>query len=313
MSLAPVVLTDARGGFLEMLGYLKVYNAQPPFNLALISMMFKQVYSFFGDIFSLSLSLSVAMSVNIVFLGRGSERQQQTIFLCVLLSALMLLSVLAERKFITAHYVRTFVPLVLAASFGLYHYIVTLRKNAGMIGSAGKLLGFILIVGLIVFSPVLRALKEFVAVRHALTSEQRYDEYYTDSFAYKPQPAELKMICEYLTLHRNIPEKSFVMGIGAAHINTKINEQPWSVFAHSQYYFANGVSQSWKNRLYEEMKLADWIVLLTKDVYPFQNGHDRSSEQSLEQDTNARKYLHDNFALVAEFRSSKIYHRKIRQ
>ena len=107
--------------------------------------------------------------------------------------------------------------------------------------------------------------------------------------------SQQKEIARIINSKRKPGEKVFVMSIGASSVYNFLKIKNASKFAHSQFYFGNGVPESWLNEARQEVFKTTWLVVQLSDGHPALNGHWRSSFQSLQRDSILWNYVEDHF------------------
>lgn len=302
----PLLLSSSmRQGYSTMLSYLFTYNATIPFDKGLIRVCIKETVHYIGNIYSMFL---FAMATFAMLWGLYSNQVRQKtknlIMLCALLSLALFVSVSVERRFWISHFTRIYVPMIILSSIGLLHALkVWLRKFL----SPYRTLMIILTLPLLLFTPLPR----YVVTIPPLLNIRSQPDY---SRRYYAKPGnwnflEHDSITTYIKQNRKDNEKTLFIGMVCAQMYLTINESPWTVFSHSQFYYAKNVPTQWVKRYHEELRLAEWVTVFVNDSLSDLNGHNRTSWQSMQLDSVAYPYLCTNFKEVFQTSSMKVWKR----
>jgi hypothetical protein len=255
------------------------------------------IAGFFGDTFSFFLFLPVFAAIYSLF-KRNEENGRGLIIFCVILTLLLLISVVIERRFTANYFSRMYVPLSILSGYGFLKIYRIVRSEWN---SYHRMLRAVLISGVIFmlpFSPLPRLISMVRMSALYLSSSPQYQLMFEREGDNFQNYSQQKTIARILESKKKTGEKVFVMSIGASPIYNFLKEKSASKFAHSQFYFGNGVPRNWLEDARREVFKTTWLVVQLNDGHPILNGHTRDSYSSLKADPVMWPHVSQHFVLV---------------
>lgn len=304
--------TTTRAGFIDLLTYLKFYSSQPPFSLEFIKNALKALGMFFGDYYSLGFVVLFLIGVTTAFSNFNKRipiLRSNLILQILLIIIALLISIVAERKFLPNHYVRLYPLLTIVVGIGFVtvrQYIVQHWQQYTLVQ---KSIVWCLVCTALAFTPFPRLSKIALISYGYFFSPDIYNAQYNQESNIGMEEFQRRSVVRYITSHKKPNDKTLIIAIGQSQMYESLQETPWTVFGHSQFYFSQVIPQWWQIRFHKEITMSNWIVVSTNDVYPFLNGHDRTSWQSLQQDSAIYPYFTQHFRPVLPLRSMTLYQR----
>jgi hypothetical protein len=313
-------------GLVRMTAYLRYYSGMQAVDTSLIKTSIKSFGFYLGDNYSLTLSFFTMLGIvgyifeygdeNMKDKINSSQTKMKLVFFSLLMICLLFISVAVEAKFIPMHFTRAYISLTILASIGA----VTLLRQAvwyykqnlltkGQLYLVNKGVLILLTLLLLVFSPFSRYIGIMIPTIGFVTGNGWYEMGYDSKESGRVRYSIQRSAVEYIKSNKSPDDKTLCMGMGIAQINTLLHESPWSAFGHSQFYFSNHVAPQWVERYHKEVTMADWIVVATIDEFPFQNGHSRTSYQSLQRDSVIYPYFLEHFREVKKYDGLLIFKR----
>ncbi len=304
--------SEVFNGYLRVFEYTRAYSSQPQFNLEFIRKALLQIGHFFGDNLSLSITITAALGVGVSLRDYSSDKNIPSGRLArigILLFFALMLSIVVERKFVPYHFLRLYIPISILASIGLAHFSGFVQKNWISFQPSWKFILTAFCFCALLMSPLPRCLKNTRAGLLYFTSHG--NNWVT--FQSKDDPARIvddtKSIASFI---RSSPKKgrTFSIATAASYLYRQMDERPISKFSMPMYYYATVIPKGAYQEMFEEVKLARWLVMQNNDVHPTLYGHSKSSWECVRQDSVMFNYLNANFTKVKEIGAFYIFERK---
>lgn len=313
-------------GLIRMTTYLRYYSSIQAIDVSLLKTSIKSLGLYLGDNYSLTMSFfSILGILSYVFRNNDENTKERNdsllterrlVLFSLMTICLLFLSVAIEAKFIPMHFTRAYISLTILAGIGV---LTTLRRGLlyynqrnpdnQQILIIDRCVLIVLVFLALTFSPFSRYVAVMIPTIGFITNNGWYEKSYDRREAGRVGYPILRSAVQYIVSHKSIDEKTLCMGMGIAQLNTLIHEPLWSIFGHSQFYFSNHVAPEWVGRFHKEVTMADWIIVATNDEFPFQNGHSRTSYQSLQQDSLIYPYFLEHFREVKKYEGLLIFKR----
>lgn len=320
------LLTDAemRQGYADVLVFTSYYASQPPLDMSFIRHTVKSLGSFFGDMYTLSLTVAAVIGFGYCLGGSihtleqtSNEKESQeeegrkAMFLALTLTIFFLLSVVAERKFLPNHFTRMYIPLSMAAGVGgllsLRRALQKFRLSLSPISRATLIVSLPLFL---LFSPLPRMGNLFLPMAYRLLGKSdAYYAYYNREAPAGWEYGNSNPVIAWLQQHRQPGERFLISGTTVARLYLAAGEPVWSAFGQSTYYYGRGSSPRWLERFHQEVQQADWLLVYTTDRYTPINGHDKTTLECIEQDNAIADYFARNFRPELKLEEMTLYHR----
>jgi hypothetical protein len=253
----------------------------------------------FADAFSLS---SVRAKSNAAY---------SVLFLCMLMSVALLVSVFLERKFLPNHFVRLYVPLSIAAGYGIVVVFRTVTDRLRKLPKKLAILASITVVFFVViFSPASRIGNALYPVLQYSFDREGYYKFVNRFMEPGFEIGPSNPIISYLATHRSAEQKLYIAGMNAAQLYVRAGEPVWSRLASSQFYQSRFTSEEWKNVFREECMQADWVLLLRRDRYADVNGTAASTEELVKADPVLAVYFDQSLQSVLSLDDAILFQKK---
>lgn len=312
-------------GYTLIIQFLKEYSQFTSESDGRVTLLLKRVTAFFGDYYSPVLTLLGCYGF--MYLLKRSVRESNNYVLgYTVISFLMIfglfMSIIVEGKFNAMHFPRLFPLIIPLSGVGLVlvvKKINTLFPNSLYekadsksprilsVRKIGMLILSICAITATMFSPIPRYIKQLTIAYYYFADYPKYLTQFNGEtlLGYEGR----KHVIDYIVSHRKAHEKVLLLCTGDADLYEVINEPVWSSFSQSQFIFAKGVHNQWKERFYQELQFTDYIIVSNRDRTPTVHGHNLSSYESLKNDITAQEYINEHFTIVSETDVVKIYKR----
>lgn len=313
-------------GFIKMTAYLRYYADIQAIDKSLFKNLIKPFGFYLGDNYSITLSFfSVLGVLSHIFEHTNTKTEDdeynlqpkvRLVLLSLMMIFLLFVSVAVEAKFAITHFTRAYIGLITLASIGIAFtirhgilYYKQHRTSSVQMALINKSLFSMLVLFMLILSPLNRYVGILIPTIGFITNNGWYEKYYDIQEPGRVRYSVQKSAVEYIKSHKSNADKTLCMGIGMSTILTLLDEPPWSIFGHSQFYFSNHVAPEWTERYHKEVTMADWIVVATNDPFQTLNGHSRTSYQSLQQDSLIYPYFFEHFREVKKYEGLLIFKR----
>ncbi len=310
ISFIPVFNPDSFGGFILMLDYLAFYSGMPPVNAIFVKTMIDKTGGFFGDKYSLLLTFMASLGAYLGFSKKQRDKKYDFIILNILLSGLLFLSIVVEKKFGEYHFTRMFIPLAILGGYGFSKVYRNILKDFLKRRIDQKIVIILLIIFAIFFSPIPRWVNLLQIPASMLKSEETYDNHFERNRSYDYMRVQHKKAASVINENINQNEKVMVIATGANAVNYFLKTKNISKFAQSQFYFGRHKVKKWEKDFYDELKKSHWLVVTDNDRHPAILGHSHSSLEMLNNNETASSYVNKNFEEFYKTKNLVIFLRK---
>ncbi len=309
LALLPFAVPEIRSGFTNVSTYLSAYIQYPPINEVFLRESLKAIGFFFGDKYSLLLTLMLFVGIffalrdNQAHIGGNGKRLFEISFtLLILLS----ISVIAEKKFFPYHFSRLYVVFSLFAAFGLLHFIRGLREIIKR--NKRHWLSVVLIAFfLLIMSPLPRWFAVLSPTVNYFAATDKYNAYYNRIGAVLlPQQIET---AEYIKHNSKPNDKTLVVSVASSIVNYYLGDYAYNKYLLSCFYISQTHIELWRNDAYNFLRKSKYIVLQDNDMNFVANGHYLTSERYFMEDELYGKYFNNHFELVKTIGDFYIYKR----
>ena len=308
LTLIPFLDSEVRNGFSGVLTYLSYYSQIPPINIEFFRTSIKVLGNFFGDKYSLLISISLVLGI-IRFGKLNREKTVSNNFAAVLLSLVFLLgiSIIVERKFFEYHFSRLYAVFSIFAGAGvifIYDSLKALVKDWRRNYFTAVFIGIILIV----MSPVARWIAILQPTVEYFSNGEGYDNYYERPFEGSAVLRfEHKATADYIIQNSSMNDKTLVVSVASSIVNYHLNELAYNRFMLSCFFISNEKISQWVETAYDELQKSRWLVLQENDPSGIANHHSLSSRQYMLQDKKFGSYIQSNFHQVKVIGNFHIY------
>lgn len=301
----PLLDSSIYSGFKDVNNFIKYYSSIPSLNNEFIKLVLTQTSNLFTYYYSMTFFIFLIIGIYIS-LSNSIYKENKIIIGLIIIAFLLFLTIILEKKLSVFHYPRLLVPFSVLSAIGFYEIISQIKwKQLGLIG---KFLFIFAIPMMMLFSPLPRYLKEILNTK----------AYFSNNFDSKYQidgdnvviRISYKDAANYIRSKANRNDFIKVISIGGNMINYFLPEFRLSALPQSCFYYGNYDIKNWQKIHNDEIKISDWIIVQNNDNHPIINGHNRTSYESLLNDSVNFKYIQDNFTLDTTITPFIIFKRK---
>jgi len=256
-----------------------------------------------------SMTFFIFLVIGIYIVSTDNTYQDKKIINATLLMAFFLfITIIIEKKLTLFHYPRLIVPFSILTSIGIYQVLKLINfKNLGL---SGKIMLILLIPILLIFSPIPRYSKMLNNTKTYFTNKKEFDKKYHiegDNVIIRESYINT---AKYIRTQAQKDDFVKVISIGGNMINFFLNEYKGTALPQSCFYYGEYKINNWLELHSNEIRKADWIIVQDNDRHPIINGHNKTSYESMIDDTNNYSYIQDNFNLDTTIMPFIIYKRK---
>ncbi len=306
-TLLPLLSGEVFEGFMNVNRFLGFYSSIPELNTDFLKHMLTSTSMLFTYNYSMSFFVFFIIGVFFVF-QQKKYSDNEFLNIVMILSFLLFISIIIERKLSVLHYPRLILPLSLLSAIGLVETFRNIKfKNYNLLNK-GLLVSLILL--LFVFSPFIRYSKEMLIMYSFLNDKHKYNSYYENA------SDNILLRQTYLDVSDYIKSKAkphdFVktISIGGNIINYFLKDYPSSALPQSCFYYGIFKIDDWRKMHSQELMKSNWVIVQDNDNHPYLNGHNLSSSESLRADTTNYQYIQENFRIDTTITPFIIYKRK---
>ncbi len=316
LSYSPLLNSEIRESYLPVMKFTAQYAAFPPFTIV---DFFKSTVKAQTDILTDNYSLPfmfcalvgfvLALRQSVGTTWNNITARNKVVLIALMYGLALWCSIIIERKFLPNHFYRIYGMLSIASGVTvalILQWVKTLQWNKNNILISGLVCSTVVLF--ISLSPVSRYVVHVMNFITYHSNQQKFDTVYERSEIGYDRVQE-KQIAAYINSHSEPTHKTLVIGNGISQTYIHVHKPVWSYFGEAHFYHSSYAPPIWVNRYHQEITMAHWIVVCTNDVYPFLNGHDRTSWQSLQQDSAIYPYFTKHFRAVLPLRSMTLYQR----
>jgi hypothetical protein len=298
ITLFPLLDIEIRNGFFETLKYVQSYSTNPPINSEFFKNSLKQTGYFFGDIFSITLLISVFIAIFQSFgftLTNSKKETNDFIKFLILLSICLFVSIVFERKYITYHFTRLYIPLIAMSGIGIYSAFIFLKDKYKLMDRYSRFIIILLVLISFIFSPFPRILNLMPISYYFFKDKEKYNALFeAPESATKNRQQHLK-IAATINPYLHKDDLVVVMNSGGNIINSLMKTNRKTKFTQSCFYCGSYYKGMWQKEIFDEIKMGKWLVIQTNDRIPHIFGHNFSTFEMIEKDTAIIKYIHESY------------------
>lgn len=313
VSFLPLINHNSYEGFSSVVRYLSFYSNIPNIDFSFFKNAISGTNIFLGDNISIViLVLSVICFANYfkndtVNIKKENNKLFELLFL---ISFLMIIGVIIERKLTVFHFSRLLLPISYFSGFGLVLIINWIKDNWQLVNKINKAFIITLMIIGIIFSPLSRWVNQLRPSYFYFTDRAKYESFFELKGDYAHIYSTYHKISDYI--YKNIPKgkKIIVVSVGGNVINYLTPDYIHSVFTQSVFYLNNYNFIKWKEVFKQELNSADYLIIHTKDGDPLLGFNTSSSLESLQIDSTYNNILNTKFQLDKSIKPFNIYSRK---
>jgi hypothetical protein len=291
--------SEVRAGFWEVQHFTYFYAQLPEVNFTLFKLAHEKVTYFFGNHLSmLFVSIIIIGLANIYSKSNNYQNQKQIINLLVSISLILLATVFIEKKFVTCHFTRLFIPLSFIFAIGTNELIKILKTKLEIITVKKIIVILIIIPFVIFFSPLPRYMTVLTPIPYYYLNKDKYLEHYNKPETHSVIHKEMDDVVKFVknTDYFNENEKIMVLSLGCQTLNYYLDNKHISKFPLPLFPLS-GVSNKWFFEYYFEMLNADILVIQRDDSHPIVSGYKLPTWQKLNKDEFFRIEIEQNFKI----------------
>lgn len=305
-ALSNVSILFAWNEFLEIIQFTRAYS-----KLLSFSALPKELIYTTGQFFVQYSSLGIVGAALLATVQTSRQTAIGKIFsqwLTLLLFAF--LSIVLEYKFgYPHHYLRLILPLSVVSSLGLYFFYCKLEplvtsKKLKSISS-----GFVALVLLVVFSPLVKLHKIFQPVYYYYSNPEKY-AIIGDPLD-KKEPihitSDIVDAQQYITFHYGEKVQVGVLSsVVSATVNRFFGNENLYVL-HGAFVMSSFTVPRWREEYLKDLLSKDIVIVQINDGISVLNNHDLSSQQWLESQADTWNIFRQKFTLVYQNNKFNIY------
>ncbi len=301
-TLLPVLFNqEAFTGFLHIIEWTAGYAAILEFNKENLIHLYDRFLLFWSNEFSIPFTFLLVYML--IYMINNQLEERRFLNLLAMISFCLLLTIIFERRFFPYHFLRLYLPVSIMASIALYN----LYKNIINIKSIIPYYR-IIVLSLLILLAVYAPLSSFLYNYRFAYTELSGSEPPKDVFDLKSRQITLKT-AEYIRDKSNEDDCIILMSIGGVWLNLYLQDHDLTAFPQSCFYFGHKPIPEWEEKIFEEIKKADWLVVSKVDLHPTINNHWNTTYESLSE-SSMMDYIKDNFVRRHENEEYLLYQRK---
>lgn len=284
----PILIKGNFGAFLNFLGYMKVYTANPPYSLSHFNIMIKTATVFFTDSYSIILLICTILAI-FISSKKKIKKQLGNLDIEVILIFVLILfaTVVIERKMLSYHEQRLYPLLLILPSIGIITLYEKLTKY--------RFITLIPILAIVfIFSPIPRFINLLRLPYYKLMNqEDKYYNYFVDGMSGNILYKQF-ILSKYVNSNFDT-DKLLLIDTGGNELVVFMNKDYKYAFPQSAFYLVKMAPQYLVDRAFDDIKDADIIILQKNDNLPIMFFNDDTSLTALEKRKPLWNYLNANF------------------
>lgn len=295
--------------FKDVVSYLSFYGSKPEMSISTISDMLKNTGYYFGDRFSLFISLLTF--TGIFFSIRPiSKKTDKISIITAIFFLLLLLSVFIEKKMAVYHFSRIYLPAAILAGFALNEIIKSISIKAFKTNLIAVLITLSLIIFFAIMSPLPRMLNIIKVPYYFAVDNDKYNALFQDEGSSSKLRNDQIEAAEYIKKAAEKNDKVFIMTTGSSYINYLLRDYEQPAFLHSQPYISEFVPENWKIRFLDYFSNSDYLVIQLNDRHPLLFMHEMSTFEFIQNNDEYTEILNSKYELINQSKYYNIYKRK---
>jgi hypothetical protein len=291
--------SDIRAGFWDVQKFTYFYAQLPKIDFALFKLAHEHTTYFLGNHLSLLfVSIIIIGLANIYGKNNSYQNQKQLINLLVSISLILLATVFIEKKFVTCHFTRLFIPLSFILAVGTNELIKLMKPKLEYINVEKTIIMVIIVPFIIFFSPLPRYMTVLTPIPHYYLNRDKYLEHYNKPETHSVILKEMDEVVKFIKNSYNYDEndKIMVMSLGCQTLNYYLDNKNISKFPLPLFPLS-GVNMKWYFEYYFEMSNADILVIQRDDSHPIVSGYKLPTWQKLNKEEDFRIEIEQNFKI----------------
>jgi hypothetical protein len=314
LAMSPLLDCRIYEGYTHVYKYMSIYSAHSFFSLEIIRSFLKNTGYFFGERYSMLLTIGVITGIYYYLRNyQSSELRSKVRFLNISYLTIIFLyvSIYIEGKFWDYHISRIYVPLTILSAVGLLIVYNKLKDIYTTKNIYLKSIIILLLFSAFLFSPFPRWLNTVRTAYYFVSDEEKYDGSYLDVVSNEVIPLRIhyKQIAEIINRNINNDSKVIVVSNGYHVINYFLNTDNVSRFRNSQFIFNPLDIKKWKKYFRDEVNNADWMIFQTDDSDEIVMLQDISSWDAFRRNTEIFSYFNKSFNMYDSVGNFYIFRR----
>lgn len=301
----PLLDNDVFKAYIVLNKFMIAYISNPQYNLDLVKNFIIQTGSFFGN--NYSISFVVLFSFGILYYLNSKGKIQKFLAFNLWLLVLMLICVFVEKKMFTYHYSRVHLFTSIICGFGFSFVFDFVKSNKINFNSLNKIANVFILALFLLLSPFSRYFNLLKPIYLFYTDTYKYYAYFDSKEINNCHLKSEYEITEFIKSGFNQNEKLSVISVGGNTINLMLNNSKYSPLLQSCFYYSETVPKEYQLLFKANLYESKWLVIAKQDIFLFK---DKSSWEYLQNDTYNYQYVINNFDLVKELPTYKVFKRK---
>lgn len=291
--------SEVRSGFWDVQKFTYYYAQLPKIDFALFKLAHEHTTYFLGNHLSLLFVSIIIIGLANIYSKNNSYRSQKPILnLLVSISLILLATVFIEKKFVTCHFTRLFIPLSFIFAVGTNELIKLMKPKLEYVNFEKIIVMIIIIPFIIFFSPLPRYMTVLTPIPHYYLNWDKYLEHYNKPETHSVILKEMDEVVKFIKNSHNYNEndKIMVMSLGCQTLNYYLGNKNISKFPLPLFPLS-GVNMKWYFEYYFEMSNADILVIQRDDSHPIVSGYKLPTWQKLNKEEEFRIKIEQNFKI----------------
>jgi hypothetical protein len=307
----PLVLNGGWTEYLGVLDFVQRYAALQPVTGEWFGFAATSLLNYFGNKYSLLFSIAAGIGMVGVYRRKASllTHEREFFGLFTLEVALLLLSVIVERKFIPYHFSRLYIVLSPFVAIGL----LTLWKYGTEWWKRSTGFKHLLIIAItlpcLLATPLPRFIRPIWGSVLYLTNKEKYDRLYTHDAPSESVTirADQVQAAQYVLAHKQPGDRVLVVAVHAAPVYYFVDAATAPALPSTQFYIADWCAPAWKQHFANDLRTANWLIIQTNDQHPAITGVNLTSEQFLREHSEYQSVLTSRYREVKRFGKFVVY------
>lgn len=281
---APLFTGGGLASYLDVLNFVQHYAALQSLDATWFGVAAESLLRYFGDKYSLLFTVAAGIGIGRLYRRRWTlpVHEQEFSMLFALQAALLLLSVIIERKFIPYHFSRLYIvlsPFVALGLHSLWEYGAAWWRSGGW----RRVLLIVAVLPGLLATPLPRFMRTVWSGVLFFADRTRYDQLYTNPNPHESVAirADQRQVAGYVRARRQPEENILVVAVHAAPVYYFLQPERAPMLSSTPFYIADWCAPQWKQHFEQELRTADWLIVQTNDLHPDITGVDATSMEFL--------------------------------
>jgi hypothetical protein len=297
----PLINGAMLSGYIDLLKFLSCYGQFPiEGTFYTIKIIFSSIFLLTGSSFSIPITVLTALGAFLLLRREKETRLARAGQFVMLLLAMLMLSIIFERKGLSYYYTRYFVSVSILAAIGLSFALRALPNywNKSMLSKAAVIGAFAMVC---IFGPIIPFSRNAVHALDFFVSKEKYYDGVSPKTDSVPRYRSFVEITRAINDHKTPGMTVVPLSIETKPILFLGNFECGSSFAHSYIYRGGCPNPEYEAKASRELALTDWIVACHNDNLVFMTGEDGSTWSSLRRSEMLSRAIDSNFVLYKDY------------